>query len=83
MIRLTLPLLAWEIEINSMTCIVFAATEPKARWLAVKSFWEAGYGHRGVWPRPSARRVPELDTSPLREHSANRCYAPEYARNYP
>ena len=31
--------LAWKVEINYMTCVVFATTKPKAQWIAVKSYW--------------------------------------------
>jgi len=38
------PLLAWTVEINAMSCVVFAATKDKAKWIAVKGYWDAGYG---------------------------------------
>jgi len=31
------PLLAWLVEIHAMTCIVFASTKAKAKWLAVRA----------------------------------------------
>lgn len=71
--------LAWEVEINSLLLIVFAPTKPKARWIAVRSYREAGYGREGVWPPVTAKRVPSLDKSSLR-HRAQKAWAPEYAR---
>jgi hypothetical protein len=72
-------LLAFEVEINSMTCVVFASTPAKARWIAVKSYWEAGYGRgSGTWPRAKAKRVPHLDKSPLRDRE-QKAWCPDYA----
>ena len=52
---------AWRVEINSLGCIVFAATKAKAKWIAVRSWREAGYGHRGEWPSIQCGRRPDLD----------------------
>jgi hypothetical protein len=71
------PLLAWLVEINSMTCIVFAATKAKAQWIATKSYWEAGYGHRGQWPRAVASREPRYDKSTLKERPLQ-AYSEDY-----
>ena len=74
-------LFAWEVDINCMICIVFAATEKKANWIAVKSYWEAGYGRgRGTWPSVSTLRVPQHDNSRLK-HEGRRAWGPEYVRN--
>lgn len=35
---------AWEVEIDAMRCIVFAATKAKAKYIAFKAWREAGYG---------------------------------------
>lgn len=58
---------AWLVEINDHApCVVFAPTKPKARWLAVKNYREAGYGRgRGDWPSVVAWRAPQYDKSPL------------------
>jgi hypothetical protein len=69
-------LCAWEVEINYLTCIVFAATKPKAKWLAVKSYWDA-YSYSGSWPHTSVARRPQYDCFPYREPKA---YSPEYVR---
>lgn len=45
--ELVQPSVAWEVEINYMSCIVFAATKAKAKWLAVKSYWDA-YSRNGT-----------------------------------
>lgn len=68
---------AWEIEINYMSCVVFAATKAKAKWLAVKSYWEA-YGDRRSWPHTNVARRPQYDRFPYREPKA---YSPEYVRS--
>lgn len=74
------PRLAFEVDIQFMRCIVFAATPAKARWIAVRSFWDAGYGCKGQWPNAKAVRVPRLDASSLREREA-KAWVPEYAEN--
>jgi len=59
-------LLAWTIEIHSITCVVFATTKAKAQWIATHSYWEA-YGRRkGEWPRAKAWRAKPYDKSRLR-----------------
>jgi len=68
---------AWEIEINYMSCVVFAATKAKAKWLAVKSYWEA-FGDRRSWPHCNVARRPQYDRFPYREPKA---YSPEYVRS--
>lgn len=72
--------LAFEVTISDMCCIVFSETPAKARWQAVKSYWDAGYGRNGVWPRPAAARVPRLDGSPLR-NERQKAWVPEYAES--
>lgn len=75
--ELVQPSVAWEVEINYMTCIVFAATKAKAKWLAVKSYWDA-YSRNGSWPHTSVARRPQYDRFPYRERKA---YSPEYVRD--
>lgn len=59
-------IVAWTVEIKSMTCVVFAATKPKAQWIATKAYWEA-YGRRkGEWTRAVAWRAKPYDQSRLR-----------------
>ena len=77
---LTPPLLAYRVQIDDMGCICFAATAPKARWMAVKAYWEAGYGRKGVWPCPVAARRPIYDNSPLADRDPGRTYTEEYVR---
>jgi len=57
-------LLAWIVEIHSMTCVVFAPNKAKAQWIATASYWEA-YGKNG-WPRAKAFRAKPYDNSRLR-----------------
>lgn len=67
--------IAFTVEIDDMRCIAFAATPAKARWKAVKAYWEAGYGRRGVWPRPTAWRCPRFDNHPTGQRDADRVYS--------
>ncbi len=71
--------LAFEVTVSGMDCVVFAATPAKARWIAVKSYWDAGYGRGpGTWPNVKAWRRPALDRSPLRNRE-QKAWVPEYA----
>jgi len=67
---------AWEVEINYMSCIVFAETKAKAKWVAVKSYW-AAYGRNGTWPHCDIARRPFHDSFP---GEPGRAYSPEYVR---
>jgi len=69
------PLLAWEIEINYMSCVVFAETRDKAKWRAVRGYWDA-FGKHGGWPSMTYRRRPELDG--YERAWENRCWCPEH-----
>ena len=73
---------AYLVEINDMACIVFATTPAKARWIAVKGYRDAGYGRRGEWPRPTAKRIPLHDGCLLR-HKNEQPWTEEYVANYP
>lgn len=73
-------LLAFDVEINSMHGIAFAATKPKARWIAVKSYWDAGYGRKGLWPRPVAVRAPRFDQYAQTIADHNKLYSEDYLR---
>ena len=70
------PVVAWEVEIHYMTCIVFAATKAKAKWAAVKAYWDA-YGRNGTWPHCNIARRPLHDRFP---GEPGRAYSPEYVR---
>ena len=74
-------LLAWEVEINDMRCICFAATKPKAQWLAVKSYWSA-FGRRfGEWPRAKAWRAERYDKSRLATETRQQAWSEDYVAN--
>jgi hypothetical protein len=60
---------AFEVELNEAICVVFAATAAKARWIAVRSYWDAN-GRRRTWPAVKSKRAPHLDTSPLCRQTA-------------
>ncbi len=56
----------WEVEIHNMTCYVFAATAAKARYGAVKAYWEA-FGRRlGEWPRATSKKIEPFRRKPER-----------------
>ncbi|GEM_PF-6338320 len=74
-------ILAWEVKIRSMSCIVFAATKAKAQWLATKSYWEA-FGRNG-WPCACATRAERYDKSALRFHPNQKAWCEDYVRSYP
>lgn len=78
-----MPLVAWEVDINSMTAITFAKTAAAARWNTVRAYWDAGFGRQGKWPNAKAKRVPELDQCPLKDREPRKCWVPEYVRSYP
>ncbi len=67
---------AWRVRLNDMSCIVFASTAPKARWIAVRSYWDA-YGRRQSWPSINAVRAPIYDKRPEAE-MATKAYSEEY-----
>ncbi len=70
---------AWRVTIDDKSCIVFAPTKPKARWIAVRSYREAGYGRPDVWPNAVAAREPMYDGSRLAERES-RAWTEEYAQ---
>lgn len=71
---------AWKVTVNGVDCIVFASGPGKAKWMAVKSWRDSGYGKRGEWPLLSIARAPEFDrsepTGGLQNSSG--CYSPSY-----
>lgn len=76
------PLLAWRVEINYMSAVVFAATHPKAKWAAVHAYWEA-YGDHNGWPSVSAVRAPEFDGHWIAKEpwrARGRAFSEEYLR---
>lgn len=73
------PLLVFRVEIYDMHGVVFAASNPKARWIAVCAYWQAGYGSKKLWPRPKACRAQGLDRYATGRNS-NTVYSEEYLR---
>jgi hypothetical protein len=55
---------AFGVEIRSMTAIVFAETPAKAKWIAVRGYWDA-YGQNG-WPSLKVWREPRFNGNPLK-----------------
>ncbi len=72
------PLPAFEVNIEDMRCIAFAETPAKARWKAVRAYWDAGYGRKGVWPRPTASRRPIFDGHAASVANPNRVFTESY-----
>jgi hypothetical protein len=70
---------AFGVRVNGTLCIVFAATRPKAKWVAVKAYREAGYGKRGEWPIISICRDPMYDDHHF-SRSAPRAYTEEHVK---
>lgn len=66
---------AWMVEIQDRTCIVFASTKAKAQWIATSGYWEA-YGKNMGWPRAVAWRAKVYDRCVLR-HGNVRAYSEE------
>jgi len=76
-------LLAWFVELHSMTCVTFATTKAKAQWMATKSYWDA-YGRRkGEWPRARASRAEHYDKSALRHATPQRAWCEDHVANHP
>jgi hypothetical protein len=74
----TPTLLAWEVEIDCQSCVVFALTASKARWLAVKAYWDA-FGRTRSWPHCSVGRRPFYDKFPFKNE--RKAFTPEYVRS--
>jgi hypothetical protein len=70
-------LVAWSVEVSSIPCVVFASSWPKAKWIAVKSYREAGYGVKGSWPSCRGGRTKEYDGSTLKKDGP-RAYSEGY-----
>lgn len=71
-------LVAWAVEINDITAIVFAPTATKARYKAVRDYWDAFGRRKGEWPRAVAWREPRFDNSSLKQLDPMRCYCREF-----
>ena len=70
--------IAFGVEIHNMTAIVFAETAAKARWIAVKHYWDA-YGKDGYWPCPVSWRIPKYDNNPLKDQG-RKCWTEDHVR---
>lgn len=77
----TEPIVAWEVTVNDMRCIVFATTKPKAQWIAVKSLWEAYERRDRSWPRAVASRIPRHDRCVLRHDKEQKAWNPYYVED--
>lgn len=76
----TPAIVAWEVEINYLSCVVFATTKSKAKWLAVKSYW-AAFTRARSWPHTSIARRPEYDKFPFKDNPYAVSFSPEYVRS--
>jgi len=69
---LTLPVLAWEVEIKEYHMIVFTTSKKQAQWIATRDYWNA-FGRNG-WPRANAWRKPDMDYLVSSSFDFNRSY---------
>lgn len=76
------PIVAWTVRIDGMCCVAFAPTKPKAQWVAVRAYREAGYGLAGSWPSTITRRAECYDRCTLR-HLKQKAWAEEHVWSYP
>lgn len=76
-------LLAWEVEIRSVTCIVFATTKAKAQMIATKSYWDAYGRNKGEWPGARARRAARHDRSALRFEKRQQAWSENHVLGHP
>lgn len=80
--------LAWRLTITSgpmagTSCVTFAATPGRARWILVRHLREWASLDRRSWPGIRTRRAPEFDRSVLRyDNIAGTCYRPDFAGLY-
>lgn len=52
----------WSVEVNGIIAHrIMATTAAKARMVAVRAYWEAGYGKRGKWPASVVARPEASD----------------------
>ena len=55
---------AWKVTVEGIDCITFSRTRSRAKWIAVRSYWDAGYGDgwpKKKWPQVKAIRCPIYD----------------------
>jgi hypothetical protein len=75
---------AYEVTLKGERAIVFAASAAKARWAAVRSYWEA-YGREHEWPSVRATRAPRLDGALERSRGSirpGRAHDPSFVEDY-
>lgn len=53
---------AYRVTIDNIGAIVFAGTRSRAKWIAVRAYWEAGFPKK--WPAVKAVRCPVYDNHP-------------------
>jgi hypothetical protein len=72
-------LVAWEVEVDTLSGYIFAESAPAARMAAVLAYRRAGFGRgRKYWPPGvRARRRPRLDGSNLRHLAGRRVWTSE------
>lgn len=79
----TLPVVAWGVDINAQTAIVFATTAAKARYIAVLSYWDAYGKRKGKWPPVTSWREPRFDKSMLLRSGEKGPFCRDYVEGYP
>lgn len=59
--------LAWTVEIGPVSCVVFAPTRAKAKWVAISAYWVDIVRCKGTFPKVKAYRASCYDNSRLRD----------------
>lgn len=72
---------AWRVELPPGSCIAFAPTKAKARYQAVKAYWEV-YGRDKAWPNCIVTRACVYDRCELRNRPP-KAWSEAYVREYP
>lgn len=70
------PKVCWQVTLEDHVCYAYAPTRSAAKWVAVSSWREAGYGSDGRWPSPlTAKRFPSRDRHVLSECRYTSCFS--------
>lgn len=76
---ITYQSVAWRVELPPGSCIVFAPTKAKARYQAVKAYWDA-YGRAQAWPNCNVTRAAVYDRCEMRNRHP-KAWSEDYVRD--
>lgn len=68
---------AYRVTLDGEESIVFTSTAARAKWICVRSYWEAGFPR--YWPKVTVKRDPLYDNSP-QSAEAGECWNPKYVK---